>query len=33
MVGLYLYNKANAQRPGKKKAKDKKSKKKWRRLS
>nr|XP_046167550.1 peptidyl-prolyl cis-trans isomerase FKBP11-like [Oncorhynchus gorbuscha] len=28
MVGLYLYNKANAQRPGKKKAKDKKSKKK-----
>uniref|UniRef100_A0A4W5R3Y0 peptidylprolyl isomerase n=1 Tax=Hucho hucho TaxID=62062 RepID=A0A4W5R3Y0_9TELE len=26
MVGLYLYNKANAQRPGKKKAKDKKSK-------
>nr|ACI69353.1 FK506-binding protein 11 precursor [Salmo salar]ADM16116.1 FK506-binding protein 11 precursor [Salmo salar] len=28
MVGLYLYNKANAQRPEKKKAKDKKSKKK-----
>ncbi|XP_041744153.1 peptidyl-prolyl cis-trans isomerase FKBP11 [Coregonus clupeaformis] len=28
MVGLYLYNKANTQRPGKKKAKDKKSKKK-----
>ncbi|NP_001290857.1 peptidyl-prolyl cis-trans isomerase FKBP11 precursor [Esox lucius] len=28
MVGLYLYNKANAQQPGKKKAKDKKSKKK-----
>lgn len=29
LVGLYLYKKANAQKPGKKKAKDKKSKKKW----
>lgn len=28
LVGLYLYKKANAQKPGKKKAKDKKSKKK-----
>lgn len=28
LVGLYLYKKANAQKPGKKKAKDKKNKKK-----
>lgn len=28
LVGLYLYKKANSQKPGKKKAKDKKSKKK-----
>lgn len=28
LVGLYLYKKAHAQKPGKKKAKDKKSKKK-----
>lgn len=28
LVGLYLYKKANAQKPGKKKSKDKKSKKK-----
>lgn len=29
LVGLYLYKKANAQKPSKKKAKDKKIKKKW----
>lgn len=29
LVGLYLYKKANTEKPNKKKAKDKKSKKKW----